>query len=189
MVFMEEFNDNTLQWPTKKGKNTSFSIKNGYYYIECLKKRKAALALCQLDIDENEKFEIEASIRKESMTKKSGYGIVFGFSDANNHYGFLINDEGEFRFFERNDGEKELIIPWTESEYINRGIGTSNKLMIKNEEDRLVFYINDSIVSHSPVQKFFGNMAGLYVQKKQRIAVDYFSVVFSPTPKYKVTEE
>ena len=189
MVFVEEFNDNMLQWPTNKGKNTSFSIKNGCYYIECFKKRKAALALCQLDIDENEKFEIEASFRKETIAKKSGYGIVFGFSDADNHYGFLINDEGEFRFFVRRDGEKESIIPWTESRYINRGIGTSNQLIIENKEEGLTFYINDSIVSHAPLQRFFGNLTGLYVQKKQRIAVDYFSVVFSPAPQYQVTDE
>ena len=180
MLFFDEFNENSFGWPTVGyEKISSYSIENGYYYIECFQRRKAAMALYPMEIDENENFEIEASIRKESTGKKNGYGILIGFSDVDNYYGFLINDKGEFRFFVRRDGERESIIPWTKSEYINQGIGTTNILMIKKEGEELKLYSNDSIVAVTPFQSFFGNMIGFYIQRKQKIAIDYLRVIYS----------
>ncbi|MEN8250486.1 MAG: hypothetical protein ABFS32_16245 [Bacteroidota bacterium] len=180
MLFFDEFNDNSYNWPIKEyEKKASYSMENGYYYIECFQKRKASMALHIIEIDENENFEIEASIQKESTAKRNEYGIILGFSDIENFYGFVINDKGEFRFFETRDGERESIFPWTESEYIRRGIGTSNKLMIIKEGEDLKLYANDSILTVTPFQSFYGNLSGLYVQRKQRIAVDYFRILYS----------
>ena len=118
-------------------------------------------------------------MRKESTGKKSGYGILIGYSDFDNLYGFLINDKGEFSFSVRRDGKKEVIIPRTKSEYINQGIGTTNILMMRKEGEELKLYSNDSIVAVTPFQSFFGNIIGLYIQRKQKIAIDYIRVTYS----------
>ena len=180
MLFFDEFNDNEFSWPIAEYENTaSYSIENGHYYIDCLRRNLAVMALQAMDIDENENFEIEVAIRKESIGKKSRYGILFGYSDFDNLYGFMINDKGEFSFSERKDGKKEIIIPRTKSEYVNQGIGTTNILMIKKEGEELRLYSNDSILAVTPFQSFFGNIIGLYIHRKQRIAIDYIRVTYS----------
>ena len=180
MLFFDEFNDNEFSWPIAEYENTaSYSIENGYYYIDCLRRNLAVWALQAVDIDENENFEIEVAIRKESIGKKSRYGMLFGYSDFDNLYGFMINDKGEFSFSKRKDGKKEIIIPRTKSEYVNQGIGTTNILMIKKEGEELRLYSNDSILAVTPFQRFFGNKIGLYINRKQRIAIDYIRVTYS----------
>ena len=89
ILYFDEFNDDSSGWPIEEHeKESSYSLENGYYYIECFQKRKAAMYVHPMEIDENEDFEIEASMRKESTCKKNGYGIVFGFKDGDNYYGY-----------------------------------------------------------------------------------------------------
>ena len=181
MLYFDEFNDNNSYWPrVEYEKLSSYNIENGYYYIECFQRRKAVMAFHPMvEIDGNENFEIETSMRKESTCKKNGYGIFIGLYDGDNYYSFLINDKGEFGFFELRDGKRESIIPWTKSEYINQGIGTTNILMMKKEGEELKLYSNDSIVAVTPFHSFFGNNIGFYIQRKQKIAIDYIRVTYS----------
>lgn len=179
MLFFDEFVDNNFNWGvTEDDRNVSYSVENGYYYIEGLQKRKAYMTLQQLEIDESIYFEIEASIKKESTGKKGGYGICFGYENARNYYGFIINDKGEYKYFEFKGGITDKIIPWTKSESVKQGIGTTTRLMIKKDEGVLKFYINGSLVAEKPFLGFLGNKFGIYHQRIQKIAVDYFRVLY-----------
>jgi hypothetical protein len=180
MMFFNDFNDTSAHWiKSKQSKIASYNIKDGYYYIEGLKKRKAVMDLYQLEIDEDEDFEIETSITKVSTIKKNAYGICFGFSDAGNFFGFIVNYNGKFSFFKYEDGTRTEIIPWTVNEHINQGTGSINRLMIKKEEGQLKFYSNGSLVATSSFQGFFGDKIGFYIQNKQKVAVDYIRVFYS----------
>jgi hypothetical protein len=181
VLYIDEFIDSSGNWPTNDINNiTSYSISNGYYYIEGLHKKRASLVLQSIWIDESENFEIEASIKKISGSKKNGYGLCFGLSDDKNHFSFAVNDKGKFRFYKRKDGENEKIIPWTESEYINRGTGVANKLKIIKEGEKIEFYSNDHLIAMIPFQSFIGNNIGFYNERKQKIAIDYLRITYSP---------
>jgi len=178
-IFYDEFNENRNNWDTRNIEDqTSNSIADGYYYIEGLQKKQALMKLYPILIDENKNFEIEASIKKITAAKKNGYGIVFGFLDIENYFRFTINDKGSFKFYKKKDGKREKIIPWTESEYINQGIGTTNKLTIKKVGDEIKLYSNDNLIAIIPFQSFFGNMIGFYVQREQKIAIDYLRISY-----------
>jgi hypothetical protein len=181
MMFYDDFDDTRFRWASNKQSEViSYKIEDGYYYINCYKRRKAVMSLQHLKIDENEDFEIETSIRNEGSGKKTGYGILLGYANVDNHYGYLINDKGEFTFFEREDGKIESIVTQQESEYLNQGKGATNNLMVKKEGEELKLYANDSIIAVTPFKSFYGTAVGIYVQRKQCIAVDYFRVIFSP---------
>ena len=177
MLFSDEFNYNRPF--SQKGKSVSNSIEDGYYYIEVLKKRRAVKVTYKMDIDESKKFEIETSITKISTSKTNGYGICFGFSDVKNYFCFIVNHRGEFKFFKKRNGKETEIIPWTESEYINIGVGSTNRLMIIKEGDELKFYSNGNLLAVNPFQSFFGNMVGFKIHGKQKVAIDYIRVTYS----------
>ena len=188
MLFFDEFNDNSWNWPTKESKKRcSQNISNGYYYLEGFMKRRAWKVTKDFDytieINESKNFEIEASIKKIStVEKRSASGLIFG-SNRQDYFCFVINDNGKFKYVKRKGGKFEVIIPWTESEYINQGMGSTNKLTIKKEGDKIKLYSNDNFLSETPFQSFFGNSTGFYIGRKQKIGIDYFRYIYMPKDK------
>lgn len=175
MVYINDFNGEDY---SLKEKAASYNMENGYLYIEGLKKRKWVLNLYIMEVDETKDFEIEASITKVTTAKKNGYGIIFGYLDQKNYFTYSINDKGEFAFIKVMNGEIEKIIPLTESEYINTGVGSTNNLRIIKEGEELKFYSNGHHLATKPSQRFFGNMLGFNLQRKQKIAIDYLKVFY-----------
>jgi hypothetical protein len=155
---------------------------DGYYYLEGLHKKMIWKVNYPAEIDENENFKIETSIKKISAGKKRySSGIIYG-SNGNNYYCFVINDRGRFAFIKAMGDNYDVIIPYTESEHINVGKGSTNKLAIKKAEGLIHLYANDNFLTTTPFENFFGNNVGFILSRKQKIAIDYLKVLYSQAP-------
>jgi len=181
MMFYDDFIDSRNSWSIENIENqVSCSISGGYYYIEGFQRKQARMHCLLMDIDDNKNFEIEVSIKNISGANKNGFGIGFGLLDAKNFFGFKINNKNKYKLYKFEDGKMESIIPWTKSEYINQGTGSTNKLKIKKEGEKMKLFINDHFIASSPFQNFFGNGVGFVVDRKQKVAVDYIRVIYQP---------
>ena len=182
MIHHYEFNDTNVVNPIKETENFSESMSDGYFYIEGFQRRKISMVFYPIEIDENEDFEIETSIKKISAAKKrNSSGIVFG-ADGTNFYIFKTNTKGEYKYQISKGSDLERT-PWIESEDINKGIGSTNKLCIKKEDNQISFYVNDNLLTTRPFDSFFGNNIGFYIARKQKIAIDYLQVIYLPIKK------
>src|SRR5690606_3497940 len=74
------------------------------------------------------------------------FGILARFDEEGNYYLFAAGSDGYYTIQRRVDGEWEVIVDWTESEFIEFGEGGRNTLGLLAEGDTYTFLINDHII-------------------------------------------
>ena len=183
-IFYDNFMDNKNSWSIVDiPKQGSTSVTNGRYYLENFQKTGSFYTYRDLDINEAEDFEIEASIEKYEGVKTWGYGIVWGMKDPDNCYIFNIAEVGEFNISKFTNAKHTTIVNWEKSDAINMGYGSTNKLTIKKNNAKLNFYINDHKVSEINFPGFFGNKFGFSMNRNMKIAVDNLRISFHSNDK------
>ncbi len=175
-IFYDGFIDNRYNWTTGTAAEYIQSISNGSYYFEHLRENMGWTASRAIEMNEADDFFIEARIHKISGIQDHGYGINFGRNNSDNEFVFMISGNGFFKVNQYENGERKEFIPWTKSAFINQGNGVTNTLSIKKSDEKIMFFVNGTLLSDKPFQKFYGNRMGFTIFNNQKIAVDYFYV-------------
>jgi hypothetical protein len=182
-TYKDTFSDNANNWGIFDTNMASTTIKNGEYFIENKRKKGPYIIFYRYDLPVDSDFVAEASIRP--VTKLSNYsyglivknpdnrsyGFVFGAKDSLNNYTFQIRENGFYSISKYKNGSlQELANGKIKKAAYNQG--GINVLKIAKKDNKVQFYINDTIIDEMPDLSFFGNKAGFIVEGELVIAVD-----------------
>jgi hypothetical protein len=173
IILKDTFSDNKNRWPTGKTRIKESYVRNGKYFSKHKGNRGFHVNWIDLEFDQNGNFIIESTIEKKGGNNNFGYGLIWGkYKDV---YIFEIRGNGYFKFYRGRNLRFTPIIDWTESGYINKG-NHKNKITIKKEKDKLMFFINDQFVAETQYEHFNGNNIGFKLQGDTYVAIDDFLV-------------
>ena len=177
-VLSDYFTDNKNDWPsTNTDDDTKMSIANNYYNFEHLKEKGGWAVNIPKTIDTSRDFEIVTAIKKVSGVENTSYGFQWG-KEGQNSFRFYITGNGYYKISRVVDGKEQLIKKFAKSSAIKTGNGGYNKLKIRKEGDQYKYYINDTFVTQTDFESFYGHRLGYVVYNKQKVSVDYITVKY-----------
>jgi outer membrane protein OmpA-like peptidoglycan-associated protein len=173
-AFDENFNDPSA-WSETDNENASCKVEGGQYLLEHKRKSLSWLFTKSLYLNPEKDFYIETKMTQLSGVKDDGFGLIFGMSNIQNYYGFVISSEGKYKLYGFKDNVFFSPREWTKGGNINKR-KSANVLGIKKSGQELSFWINGKIVFSQPYQPFFGLSIGFVLNSKMKVAVDYFKI-------------
>jgi hypothetical protein len=106
---------------------------------------------------------VTATIKKQSGSAGSGYGIIFCYQDTNNFYRLLIETHGYFILSRKVGGVYTTIIPWTISANLDTGYGVENVVsVVQTSLYNFSIFFNGVQERTFTDYSFFGGRAGFY---------------------------
>jgi hypothetical protein len=108
MEIREDFDDNLSGWPVGddariRGGEYVLNSQDGYPFTV----RNTSLDQIAFD------FSYEGEMTFLDGDRGAGYGLVFGYLDADNYYAFLVTRNGQYLVIREEDGQVEQLIPWS----------------------------------------------------------------------------
>ncbi|MCF6242430.1 MAG: hypothetical protein L3J74_13910 [Bacteroidales bacterium] len=173
VVFNDEFLNNQNNWYISNTPEGLTKIDNGRYLMEGKMLGKAITSTVPVNLEDINNFKISTEITKITGIDDNGFGLVWGSSDPNNEFEFLISGNGQFKVIEWRNGESKDLIPWTFNSGINRWDNSTNRLRIVKKGAILKFYINDYYVARIMALPNFGNKIGFVINETMKISINY----------------
>ena len=170
-LFYDNFQNNNNNWNLKSSGTKIVQIKDKALSIETLHDKIGLLQ--EVQINENENFEIEARIKFVSGNSKRAFGIQWGSSPENNrYYSFIINPNQQFAISKYSGA------------YINFKHGIDNNIKsndyniitIRKIDNMLYFFLNKKLVHSMEYRMFYGNQFGIQSAGENHILIDYFKI-------------
>ena len=174
-VINETFTSNYAGWPEDITKVYSASVNGGIYYIEHFLSvgSKTFDIPTKLYLGTNYFIETEAKII--SGDNNNGIGIVWG-KGPGGFFSFVVTSEGKYYIRKKTQGSQgEYLVYPTASKAIYPK-GKTNKFRVQYSEGELMFFINGKYITHLPVEKYFGDNAGVILYGKQKAEVYKFGI-------------
>jgi hypothetical protein len=108
---------------------------------------------------------VTATVKKQSGSLYSGYGIVFCHQDSNNYYRLLIDAAGQYSIVSIVAGTHYAIIPWTTapSVHLNSGVGVANVISVTQQSpNNFSVNFNGTQEANFSDGNFTGGKAGFF---------------------------
>lgn len=169
-VLTEYFTDNKNSWPVGEFTNRTISVDKSHYNFEFKESGGWGVNIPKT-IDTSRDFEIKTTIKKTSGVNNYSYGLQWG-KDGKNSFRFYLTGNGYYKVARVVDGKEELIKKFTLSSAIKKGNGVNNTLRIVKQGDNYKYYVNDTYLTESNFESFYGHRLGFVVFNKQKISVD-----------------
>ncbi len=185
---IDNFENNTNNWYLSTNEDLTTKIENGKFIFENKTSGASINFTGNKTPVKNDAFSMSMSVKWVNGIENNSYGILWGVNGLNSFYSFGISANGSYSFSINKEGNYTTIIPWKNSEFINKR--STNILSIKKNGEKLEFYINYYKVDESNFENFFGEQIGLRVVGKQTIEYDDLSIGYTPyiEPIVEVTE-
>jgi len=169
VLMKEDFSNNLRGWPESDDEYATTSVKDGKYHYNNYK--LYGYSFFPTDLTDYEDYSI--SLTTTHIKGDSGYyGLCFGYKDLDNHYEFLITQDGKFSVFRFQAKKVTRLISLTPSPAIKKGDNVLNILSVRQDQKIWKFYVNDQQVGSSPSQPFYGDAIGICVGDKQTVDFD-----------------
>ncbi|HZY36892.1 MAG TPA: caspase family protein [Mucilaginibacter sp.] len=168
--------DDANQWVQSPADSASTSIAGGQYIVSRTAKNwyTSALSSTATTVDMHRNFLIETETTHRSGGQNFGYGLEFG-ADESRIYHFWIAATGYYYIGFTENNAFNSVVPFTQSDAVNKGEGSRNKLSIAHKNGQLYFYINDQQVETHPDLDFKGSRFGMSVAGPQEIGFNSLS--------------
>lgn len=178
LIIDDDFSSNKNDWWTGYNNDFICLIKDGHYFLEYKREVKNLLPLAEFTkLPLNKDLQIECKIEKLSGIQNNGFGLVWGASDMQNYYCFIVAGKGYYKICKASNNKLEDLVTWKSSDNAKKGDSSTNFLKIEKKGNTTYFYINGNIVNELSGLAFFGNNLGFVVFDKQKIKVDYLKVI------------
>jgi len=174
-VLEEYFNSNSNNWPSGSTDDKAISISNSFYNFSHKKDKGGWAVNIPKKFDTSRDFEISTKIKKITGVTNYSYGLQWA-KEGKSSFRFYITSSGYYKISRVVNDKEEVIKKFTKSSSINTGNGKSNTLKIKKIGDTYKFYVNNTYLTQTDFEPFFGNRVGYVVFNKQKIAVDYLII-------------
>jgi hypothetical protein len=175
--FIENFDENTNGWYVGEDQNAINKIANGKFIFE----NKIAGSYINLAAKRiptnNENFTISMNTSWIKGIDNNSYEILWGANGFSDYYVFGISASGSYRYMSRQNGNNNILIDWTSSDYINKN--GSNILSVRTNENKIELYINYFKVNEFDFGEFYGDQMGMLVNGAQLIEFDDLKIGFN----------
>lgn len=125
-------------------------------------------------------FYLEVDTTHYEGVLNNQFGVIFHLEDGDNFLYFAVGSDGYYSLQQMLDDEWQILIEWTESDVIETGEQSQNKLGVLSEGGALTLLINDYIVDQyegiEPVEGTLALTAGTYEEPGVAMAFDNFVV-------------
>ncbi len=176
MAYHTDFeHDDENEWVLPPTDSVKTALANGRFTISRSAKGGFTASVTGLNtkIDFHRDYLIETSAIHYSGTLNYGYGLDFD-TDSIRQYHFWLAS-GYYSIGYTHNGVYNSMIPWTESDAINKTALSANKLSIMHKGGQLSFYINDQLATTYPETKPTGHRFGLSVSANQKVSFKYLT--------------
>lgn len=175
-IFEDALEDNRNAWIETQEDSSYCVFARGKLVMRGLEGKKAVFKLHTQPIDTEKDFEIEANLRQIAGRKDKGYGMMWGASDQDNGFMFLVNSFGSYSIWKRLQGASTKLVDWTPSDQMLHLRVQPNKLVVRKAGKQLSFYLNDIWLTDLPFDNFAGQQLGFVLQADLRIEAEYLAV-------------
>ncbi len=178
LEILEDFNDNTHGWPV----GDDARIREGSYILDSsagypFTVRNTSLGQIAFD------FSYEGELTFLEGDQTAGYGLVFGYLDADNYYAILVTRSGQFLAIQEQNGVVNQLIPWTPLEMT---LDDTHTVMVQGDYQTLPdgglthrydlhFYVDDEYVGTARIDDVLdiSGWYGIFVSEDLNVAFDW----------------
>ncbi|WP_298008059.1 MULTISPECIES: hypothetical protein [Anaerolinea] len=181
-------------WPTGSSEFTSIEFRNGQMILTGLQ-TKLGWRIANPRGEAFSNLYLEMVVKADSCTGNNQFGMIVRvpvLKDANQGYLFSIRCDGKYslRKWDGTVGEKGTLTrlkDWTTSTAINTGANATNRLGLMMIGNRLIMYINGTLLGEVSDDSFLSGYFGVYAASGSSaesfsIAVDEMSYWLNPQP-------
>jgi TolB protein len=140
----EDFADAESGWLVDDSEYVKLEYRDGAYYF--LQKQANTLSRSVLPEHVYSDFGIEVDAKPVAGPANGQYGLVFRYSDRNNHYLFRVSADGQIKVDRKAGGEYTELVSWQSASAVKIG-QTGNHLKVTCQADRCDLYVNDEMVA------------------------------------------
>ncbi|MCR5455897.1 MAG: caspase family protein [Bacteroidales bacterium] len=186
VVLLEDFADNSTDWPEDDTDIFSASVNDGTYYLSHKRNGGSKVFDIPLNMYLGDNYYIETVGKLRTSTPGGGYGIVWG-KGGGGYFSFAITASGKcfVRHMVTGTSGSYLIEPMR-CDHIRKGVGATNKLRVQYSNDEIEFFVNDKYVGHVPRELYYGNNAGIIIYGRQDVDITTYRAC--GTKNYKTIE-
>ena len=171
ILFKEDFSNNTRGWAEESNEQYGTSgVKNGKFNYDH-KYSSFSYDMYPVHVNEYEDYSISLSVT-HLKGDSDFYGMCYGYKDVDNHYEYVITQDGMFSVFRVQMGKGTRLFDLIPSSAIKKGDNVPNILMMRQEGKTWKFYVNDQLAGSCPSQSLYGDDVGLTIANKQAVDFD-----------------
>lgn len=171
LVLIKNLIQDSTSWTIVDDNDHTITKNDENYVVEWKQEKGSCIPSVYVDENLGECWTIECDTDWMEGADNYGYGILFGRSEGS-MFAFEISGNGYFQFHKFIGWKDEVLIGWTESEFINTW--SKNHIHVKKINEKFEFLINGSSVGEYTAEPFFGNYFGFRVVQKQKITFKNF---------------
>ena len=172
ILFSEKFDNNLNQWNLKSNKGNELKIEGGF--LELQSEDEKITTSAEIEINENENFEIDTKLGFLSGNQSRAYGLHWGKSDEGDRYfSFVINAKGQYaisKFSGAHISYKQESAPQIVK------LKDFNRLIIRKVDNMVYFFINEELVYSMEYKLSYGNLIGFQSGGGNAIQIDYLEI-------------
>jgi len=171
-LFTDYFDDNSHKWNLQS--NSSIVVQMDDGFLEMKSGTKKISSTAKIELNENENFEIETSLRFSSGNKKRAFGLQWGKSiKGDRYFSFVINTSGQFAI-SKYSGAYISYKQEAESSLIKAN--DFNKLTIRKVDNMMYFFLNETLVYSREYKLAYGKFIGFQSAGGNTIQADYLTI-------------
>ncbi len=125
-------------------------------------------------------FLAEVDVARVAGPLDGEYGLIFRSLNDDNFYFYAINSNGHYSLWKQVDGAWVNLIDWTESDALNSGADTLNRLGVLAEGDQITLIANSvglqQVTDSSFSEGQIGVAAGTFAESGLEITFDNFAL-------------
>ncbi len=175
-IINENFTGNSMGWEIRQDEFSEMNLSGGKYSLSNKSEGMAITSTIELPHLQDKNYRISAKLSKIKGIDNNGFGLVWGSTDANNEFEFVISGNGHFKVLKWEQGKKTDLIDWTYHSAVNKWDFSNNEIAVENSEGLFRFYINGAYVALLKAQELFGKKTGFVLNENMIVEVDEFIV-------------
>ena len=177
IITMEDFEQNTRNWPVNNSIAYQSYFKGGKYYIKNKKSSERYFYL-PVYINPSRDYTIELIIKQIAGSNQSPYGLIWGYLSPDDHFDFLITTDGSKEIVSFIKGKKTSLV---EESTIQKGIikpKDANILRVEKTQGEITYFVNNQEVGTSKDVLLLGPKVGFRIPKSVTLEIDQLKVSY-----------
>ena len=173
-TFLEQYVDNTNDWPVYSNEKKSFRMVNGTYVFASKQKATRSGVYKNYLVDRHQSFLVEAAIKYTKGKKSERYGLLLGYFNWDNYAAFEIDQKNRFTIYQVRNGKRTYL---TRDQDLGFSLNADyDVLQLKKLNGKYEFLVNENLVASYADLNFIGTSFGYLLNDNQEIQVDFLQI-------------
>lgn len=158
VYYEDDFEDPTSGWETFTSSDLVHSYHDGKFEIDIMSPNIMSISTIP---EEFEDVVIDVDVIQVEGNSPASYGLICGYQDDSNFYGFEVAGDGHYMIWKFSEDEFIVISEWAETEFLNMG-ATPDHISVVCSGYELTLRINGEWTTEVRDEEFSGGEVGLF---------------------------